>query len=291
MKTKKSMALSYLVILFASALYAVTFNWFYAANDIAYGGLTGIAMMINHIFGMPSIGLLVFLMNVPLFLLGWRLLGGKLLISSLVSMSLCSLFIDVLESIYTFKPMEPLLACIYGGVLLGVSLGLIFLQGATTGGTDIGARLLKRKLNWLPLGKLMLSIDLVVICSCAVAFQSVNSSLYGIVSLYISSIVLDGILYGMNTARMAYIISDKYEELSHAINQDLARGVTILHGEGAWSRQEKRVLLCAFKRQQIVTLKRMIKEIDPNAFLIVCKANEVLGDGFQSMNRNDEINI
>ena len=143
------------------------------------------------------------------------------------------------------------------------------------------ARLLKLKLAWLPMGKLLLGVDLVVIVSVALAFRSLESALYGLVSLYISTLVMDGVLYGLDNAKVAYIISDKPEVLIEAITRDLERGVTILHGEGGWSGTEKRVLLCAFKQRQIVGLKRTVKELDPDAFLIVCQAHEVLGDGFR----------
>ena len=170
---------------------------------------------------------------------------------------------------------------------MGGSLGIVFLQGATTGGTDLIARLMKLKLAWLPMGKLLLIIDLLVIVAVAVSFRNFSSALYGLVALYISTIVMDGVLYGLDNARVAYIISDKYQAITDAIIHDMDRGVTILHGEGAWSGAEKRVLLVAFKQRQIVALKRTVKEIDPTAFLIVCEAHEVLGDGFREYKQND----
>lgn len=279
--------LPYVWITLACAVYALGFNWFYMPNHIAYGGVTGIAQMINAMFGRPSIGVLIILMNVPIFLIGWRLLGGKLLLGSLYAMALSSVFIDLISALYTFPAMEPLLACIYGGVTIGFSLGIIFLQGATTGGSDIGARLLKLKLTWLPMGKLVLILDLAVIVSAALVFRKVNSALYGVVALYIATLVMDGVLYGMDTARVAYIISDSYQDIAAAITNEMHRGVTILHGVGSWSGTEKKVLLCAFKKRQIVELKRTVKEIDPGAFLIVCEAHEVLGSGFGQYRKND----
>ena len=278
---------SYGLITAASALYALGFNWCYKPNDIAFGGITGVAQIINAALPWAPIGVVVIVLNIPLFLAGWKLLGGHLLLSSLFSMAVSSLFIDALDLVYQFPSMEPILACIFGGVLLGLSLGVVFLQGATTGGTDLIARLLKLKLSWLPMGKLLLGVDLVVIVSVAVAFRSLESALYGLVALYISTIVMDGVLYGMDTAKVAYIISDKPDELIAAITQDLDRGVTILQGKGAWSGTEKKVLLCAFKQRQIVSLKRTVKELDPDAFLIVCPAHEVLGDGFRDYSGTD----
>ena len=277
----------YLWITLASAFYALGFCWCYDPNQIGFGGITGVGQILNHFFPILPIGTVVILLNIPLFLLGWRLLGGHLLISSLYAMFISSIFIDGINLFYTFEPMDPLLACIFGGVLMGGSLGVVFLQGATTGGTDLIARLLKLRLAWLPMGKLLLGIDLVVIVAVALAFRNLYSALYGVVALYISSLVMDGVLYGIDNAKVAYIISDAHEEITHAIIHDIDRGVTILQGTGAYSGAEKKVLLVAFKQRQIVALKRTVKEIDPAAFLIVCEAHEVLGDGFREYKQND----
>ena len=277
----------YLWIILASAVYAVGFNWCYVPNGIAFGGLTGVAQIINAVLPWAPIGTVVIVLNVPLFLLGWRLLGGRLLVSSLFAMAVSSAMIDVLDSLYRFPAMDPLLACVYGGVLIGAALGVIFQQGATTGGTDLIARLLKLPLPWLPVGKLLMIVDLVVIVAVALVFRSLDSALYGVISLYISTLVMDGVLYGLDTARVAYIISSCPEKITAAIMQDMDRGVTILKGQGAWSGEEKQVLLVAFKQRQIVHLKRAVRELDPNAFLIVCEAHEVLGDGFRTNGQND----
>ena len=197
-----------------------------------------------------------------------------------------SVFIDVLTPLRVWEPMEPLLACIFGGLMMGLSLGLIFTQGATTGGTDLIARLLKLKLAWLPMGKLLMGIDLAVIVAVAITFQTLYAALYGLVALYISTIVMDGVLYGMDTAKVAYIISDRNKEISDAIVKDLDRGVTILHGQGAYTGVEKNVLMCAFKQREIAAIKAAVKDIDPTAFLIVCDAHEVLGEGFRDYKKD-----
>lgn len=286
-KLLKQYVLPYLWITLGSAVYAVGFNWCYVPNQIGFGGMTGVGQIIHSLLPWAPIGMVVIVLNIPLFLLGWRLLGGHLLVSSLFAMFLSSLFIDLLTAAYTFQPMEPLLACIFGGVLMGGSLGVVFLQGATTGGTDLIARLLKLKMSWLPMGRLLMAIDLVVIVAVALVFRNVYSALYGLVALYISSIVMDGVLYGMDHAKVAYIISDQSQRIADVIIHEIDRGVTILRGEGAYSGTEKQVLLVAFKQKQIVALKRAVKEIDPAAFLIVCEAHEVLGDGFRSYKQND----
>lgn len=277
----------YLWITLASAIYALGFNWCYAPNQIGFGGITGVGQIVNHLLPWAPIGTVVILLNIPLFLLGWKLLGGHLLVSSLYAMFISSVFIDVLTALCTFQPMEPMLACIFGGLSMGASIGIIFLQGATTGGTDLIARLLKLKMAWLPMGKLLMAIDLVVIVAVAVVFHSLYSAMYGLVALYISSRVMDGVLYGMDLAKVAYIISDRPQEITSAIIHDIDRGVTILHGQGGYSGAEKQVLMVAIKQKQIVALKETVKRLDPAAFLIVCEAHEVLGDGFRSYRQND----
>ena len=278
---------SYFMITLASAIYAVGFNWFYVPNDIAFGGITGVGQIINAILPWAPIGTVVIILNIPLFILGWRLLGGHLLLSSLYAMAVSSVFIDIVNSIWTFEPMDSMLACVFGGVLMGASLGMVFQQGATTGGTDLIARLLKLKITWLPMGKLLIATDMVVIVASAIAFGSVYSALYGVVALYIAGIVMDRMLYGLDSAKVAYIISDRFKEIADTLVNDLDRGVTILQGQGAYSGAEKKVLMCAFKQRQIVSIKKMVKELDPSAFIIVCDAHEVLGDGFREDRQNE----
>lgn len=270
----------------ASPVYALAYVWCFDPNGIAFGGITGIAQIINRMFPVIPVGATVILLNIPLFLLGWKLIGGKLLVSSLYSMFISSVFIDILTPLHDWQPMDPLLACIFGGLLLGGSLGVVFLEGATTGGTDLAARLLKLKLAWLPMGKLLMAIDLSVIVITALFFRNLNTALYGFIALYISTLAMDGILYGLDNAKVAYIISTRNEEICSAIVHDLDRGVTILHGQGAYTGADKKVLMCAFKQREIAAIKAAVKEIDPDAFLIVCNAHEVLGDGFRQYNKN-----
>ena len=274
-------------ITLAAAIYAVGFVWCYVPNGIAFGGLTGVAQIINRLFPVLPIGITVIVLNIPLFLLGWKLIGGRLLVFSLYAMFLSSVFIDLLTTLRDWQPMEPLLACIFGGLLVGASLGLVFLQGATTGGTDLLARLLKLKLAWLPMGRLLLGIDLAVILAAAAAFGTLYAALYGLVALYVSTLVMDGVLYGLDTAKVAYIISDKNAEIVRVIVRDLDRGVTILHGQGGYTGKERKVLMCAFKQREIAAIRSAVKEIDPTAFLIVCNAHEVLGEGFRDYKKDD----
>ena len=277
----------YLWILFGSIIYAVGFNWCYVPNALGFGGVTGIAQIIHALLPWAPIGTVAIILNIPLFLLGWRFLGGRLLLSSLFAMAAGSISIDILDFLFHFPPMDPFLACVFGGILIGGSLGIILQQNATTGGTDLVARLLKLPFPWLPVTKLLLAVDLLIIVTAALVFKSLNSALYGIISLYITTLTMDMVLYGTDRAKVAYIISSHPDEITHAILDDIDRGVTILHGQGAWSGEEKQVLMVAFKQRQIVALKRVIREYDPAAFLIVCEAHEVLGDGFREHKQSE----
>ena len=267
------------IITLGSVIYALAFDWFVAPNQIAMGGVTGLAQIVNALVPVLPVGVLSILVNVPLFLAGWRLLGGRLLVSSLYAMAVSSLAIDVIAWMHTFPPMDPILATLYGGAGMGVGLGLVFSQGATTGGTDIIGKLLKLKFPWLPIGKLVMIPDMVVVILAAVVFGTVNAALYGLIQMYLLSKVMDMILYGWDTSRVAYIITDRWEETVQGL-LDMNRGVTLLQGKGAYTGAEKQVLLVAFRQREIVPIKRMLREIDPKAFFIVCDAHEILGEGF-----------
>lgn len=276
----------YIWIALGSVLYSVSFDWFYVPNQIGFGGLTALGMILNHFSSAIPIGAVVLVLNIPLFLLGWKFLGGHTLVSSLFAMTATSVLVDLIAALYIFPPMDPMLASIFGGVTLGISLGMIFSKGATTGGTDLTARLLKIPFAWLPIGRLLLVVDLAMLLAVSVAFRSMESGMYGIISLYISTLVMDGVLYGMDRSKVAYIVTSKPQAIAGEIDKQLDRGATFLHGEGSFSREEKLVLMCAFKQKQIVPLKALIHELDPEAFLIVCDAHEVMGQGFRRYQKN-----
>ncbi len=279
--------LAYVWITVGSILYALAFDWFYTPNLIGFGGITGVGQVVNAFIPAIPIGMFVLVINLPLFVLGWKYIGGHLLVTSLYSMALSSVGVDVLPLFIDFPPMDQMLAAVCGGALMGFSLGIIFAKGATTGGTDLIARLVKLKLPWAPMGKLLLVIDLAVIVLVAMAFGNVTTALYGVIAQVVSAYVTDLVLYGLDTAKVAYIISDRARDISDAIVQDLDRGVTVLSGKGAYSGDSKWVLMCAFKQKEIVTLKEMVFALDPKAFIIVCNAHEVTGNGFKTYQKND----
>ena len=276
---KKETIKSYLLITLACLLGAIAFDAFYAPNDLTCGGFTGVAQIVNHYVPRLSIGLLLFLFNLPLFLLGFYRYGFSFLFKSLYAMALSSALIDLLNALHTFSTLDPMLACLYGGVLLGLSSGVLFREETTTGGTELASWLLKRRLSGIPIGKILLGLDLIVIVSYASVFRSLVNALYGGVALYVTSAVVDIVVDGGNAGKLAYIISEHEEEITRAIlASDM--GVTKLHATGAYTNTERPILLCAVRRREIVATKRLVKEIDPDAFFILCDAREVLGEGF-----------
>ena len=267
------------VITLASVLYALAFNWFFQPNNLACGGFTGAAQIINHLLPVLPVGVMNLAMNIPLFVVGLRLIGTRLLFSSLYAMAATSVLMDVVASIHTFQPMDPLLACIYGGALMGLAIGVMMLVNATTGGIELLARLLRFKFRSMSIGRLCLICDVVVNCLYALVFRNINNALYGMAALYISSQVMDMVIYGSRTAQLAYVISARSGEVAAAL-LELNLGVTLLPATGGFSGEAKQVVLCAFKRSQAARIKERIHAVDPQAFLIVCPAHEVLGEGF-----------
>ena len=253
----------YVSITLGCALMALAFDWFYAPNELTLGGFTGIAQVINFFVPALPVGVTVIVLNAPLFLMSLKRFGKRFLVRSFFAVAANSIFIDLINAVCTFQPMDKLLGCIYGGVLVGVSLGW----------------LLKAKIPGLSIGTLCLAIDLTIIVFYAAVFRSLENALYGGIALYISTKVMDMVVYGGSAAKLAYIISNEQEKITHEL---LARdmGVTRLTAEGAYTHNDKPVLLCAVRRREIVAVKRLVNEIDPTAFFIVCDAREVLGEGF-----------
>ena len=204
----------YALITVACGLYALGFNWFFVPNRFTVGGFTGVAQIINHFLPMLPVGIVALVLNIPLFILGWRKIGRDLLISSLYATAVSSLMIDVLASLYTFPAMDPILACIYGGIVVGIGCGMLLHESATTGGTEMAARLLKLKFQGLSIGSLCLALDVAVTLGYALCFRDLSRAMYGIVALYILSLLIDRVVYGPNAAKVAYIISEQYEAIT-----------------------------------------------------------------------------
>ncbi len=278
-KSILSHTLTYGKIVLGSVLYAAGFQFFTYPNSIITGGVTGIAMIINYLTSLP-VGVLSIVMNIPLFAVSWKRFGAHFMVSSFVGMMLCSVLVDVFSTVDFAATNQPLLAAIYGGIIKGFGLGIIYTTGATTGGVDIVAKFLRVKYQHINFGTIILLLDAVIIFAFALIFRRYDSAMYSIIFMFISSKVIDFVLYGAVNSKVCYVITDNSVEIKNAIVGELKRGVTFIHGEGAWSGKEKDIILCVIKSRQIVELKRIIKELDAGAFLIVSDSREVFGNGF-----------
>ena len=273
----------YTLVVIGSFVYSVAFQCFLFPNEIVAGGVTGIAMIINHFTHWP-IGMMVVAMNVPLFALAWKQLGTDVLIGSLVGMALSSVFVDLMSLTNLVLTSDPMLAAIIGGAIKGAGLGMIYYYGATTGGIDIVAKLLRKKYSQINFGTIVLILDVAIIAGYALVVGNYESAMYSIIAMFVVTKVIDLFLYGIDNSCVCYIISDKSDALTkEIISGHVHRGVTILEGVGAYSRQEKHVIMCVIKRNQIPELRRTIKSLDERAFVIVTDAKNVFGTGFESI--------
>lgn len=275
-----------LLIALGCALFSLGFDLFLQPNQINVGGVSGIGQLLTHLTGFGSVALWSVLINVPLFLVSIRGVGKKFFVGSLCGMLLSNLFLSLFERIPA-PVTEPLLATLYGGLLTGLGLGLVFVAGASTGGVDIVARLLRPSFPNFPIGRIMLAIDIVTVTLTGVVFGDINKALYSAVTLYVCSMVLDGVVYGLDYSVVALVISDQHQTICQEITSKLDRGVTILRGQGYYSGQDKRVILCAIKKRQAAELKELVMGIDPAAFVILQEAHQVVGEGFKRYSKND----
>ena len=296
MGSRRKRIIEYLLITVGSIITAISVNVFLSPYKIAPGGVTGIATVIYHLSGgLFPIGATMLAMNIPLFILGIRIIGARFALRSLYGTIFLSLIIDILRPFATkfseryllqldnlASDPDLLLYSIFGGVFMGLGLGLVFRAGATTGGTDLAAAILNHFIPAVTIGQSLLFIDTVVILLAAVFFQSFRLALYASVTLFISTKIIDIIIQGVNYAKSVLIISDKSEEIALKIMKELERGVTGLQGKGMYTRTEKQVLYCIVHRNQITQLKEIVREIDDKAFVILTEVREVLGEGFMS---------
>ena len=280
-----SAALDVLKTAIGCALFALGFDLFLAPGGMNAGGLSGLAMIFVHLTNIASVGVITALLNVPLFILAGVKIGKKFFFGSLIGMLFTSLFIDLL-ALLPVPEVEPLLGAIYGGVICGAGLGFVFAAGVSTGGSDIIVRLLKLKYRHVPIGVISMSFDAVVAILTGVVFHDVNSALYTGIAIYISGKIIDMVVYSFDYSTVALIITKNYEQVAQTISDKLERGATYLHGEGTYSRNQTKVVLTAVKKQQVAELKELVIRIDPNAFIIVQEAHQVLGDGFSRYSKD-----
>ena len=272
--------------LLGCAIAGLSFSWLTYPNNIVSGGLTGIAQILNLLTGLP-VGVMVIVMNVPLFLVAWRQFGLRFIIYSLIGMVGSSLAIDFFSLFRLTLTNDILLAAVYGGLLKGLGYGLIFYTGGTSGGTDILSRMLRRKYAYIQLGTISLALDATVVAAFALIFRRADAAMYTIITMFVSSRIVNLLLYGSFNSSVCYIITVAPKEIAKVIGEKLRRGATLLKGEGAYSGEERDVVLCAVKRQQIPQLKKIVSDIDGHAFVIVTQSHEVFGKNFQNIEKTD----
>ena len=262
-----------------SAIFSLGFALFLQPNDMNAGGISGLAQVIVEILGVGTVGSLSILINLPLFILGGLKIGKKFFAGSMLGMFLSSLLIDAFALIQ-FPVVEPLVGVLYGGVLCGLGLGMVFIFGTSTGGSDILVRLLKLKYRHVPIGQISMTFDMVVVILTGLVFGDITKALYTGITVFLCGQVIDAVVYRFDYSKVALIISKEHEAIAHAIGKRLERGATFLQGQGSFSHKDVTVVLTAVKKQQVAELKELVMQIDPNAFVIVQEAHQVLGDGF-----------
>lgn len=276
----KEYAVDFFICLTACVIYSVGLNVFVIPNDLVQGGIMGIAIILNTVFPFLKVGFLTLLMNVPIFILAFRKIGGVFIVKSFITTVMMSFFIDLFDFLPSYRG-ETIIVSLFGGLISGASLALIFIRGATTGGTDIIAKLLRLKMPNLTMGKIVMFLDFVVIALCALIFRNIESALFSAVMIFVSGYFIDYFIYGASHSKLILIITNRHEEISEKITAEIHRGHTILPIEGGYTRKSKKMILCAVRSNEAVKLNRLIRQTDPEAFTIITDAGEIIGQGFR----------
>lgn len=274
-----------LATILGSTVFAFGFAVFLEPNDMNPGGISGLAQVVVELLGFGSVGVFNILINLPLFILGGIKIGKRFFAGSLLGMLLSSVLIDAFSRAAVVN-VEPLIGVLYGGVLCGLGLGVVFVSGTSTGGSDILVRLLKLKYRNVPIGQISMCFDAIVVVLTGLVFRDLNKALYTGVTVFICGKIVDAVVYGFDYSKVALIVSYEYEAIAEEIARKLDRGATFLHAEGSYSHRDTKVVLAAVKRQQITELKELVMAIDPSAFVIVQEAHQVLGDGFSRYSKD-----
>ena len=262
------------------ATYAAAVVMIVKPNEISPGGATGIAALLNVLFAFP-IGTAVLLLNLPLLWAGFRKYGGVFILKTAIATVTVSVLLDVFAALLPPLHPDPVLAAVFGGVLMGFGLSLVMLRGATTGGMDIVAKLINRRFPQFTVGRVMLVGDAVIVLLSALVYRRFESALYSVVALYASSRVMDGVLYGADRGKILYIVTDAPEAAAKAITQGVRRGVTLLEAVGGYTGRRRRMLMCTVRSHETFAVLKLMKTIDPKAFITVGEAGEIIGEGFK----------
>ncbi|MCD6205038.1 MAG: YitT family protein [Candidatus Marinimicrobia bacterium] len=282
MKQKiKTIVYEYFGLAFGSAIMSLGLVLFLIPGKIAPGGVSGIGIVLHYLFNLP-VGVVMLLFNIPLFILGLKVLGKQFGPRTLFSFIFLSLITDFFDKVLHLGAATDnlLLTSIFGGILLGIGLGIVFRFKGTTGGSDIVGQIIHKYSN-ITVGTAILIVDFFIISFAGIAFKDINLALYGFISLYFSSKVLDVILDGFDYARSFYIISEKQDEIIEAITREMGRGGTEIYGRGFFTRKERNILFTVVTRKEVTYLRQLVKQIDPDSFVIISNIHEVLGEGFR----------
>jgi len=274
-----------LTIVAGCAIFALGFNLFLVPHGMNAGGLSGLAMVIVHLLGFGTVGTVTAIVNLPLFVIGGWKIGKRFFVGSVIGMLSLSGFIDLFSAIPTLE-MDPLISGIYGGAICGLGVGIVFASQGSTGGSDIIVRLLKLRYRNVPIGMINICFDAIVAILTGVVFGNLTLTLYSGISIFVAGQIVDAVVYRFDYSKVAIIISRRHEDIAKTVGTRLHRGSTYLQGWGAYSGGETKVVLTAVKKQQLADLKQLVVEIDPNAFIIVQEAHQVLGDGFSRYDKN-----
>ena len=283
-ETVKNVGIDLLYDIVGAISYGAGLLMFVQPNQIAMTGAAGIAVLINYVTGFP-IGIGSFLVNVPLLILAFLFLGRQFTVKTLITTAIFSFMVDIIKPFIPPYTEDPILACLFGAVLIGLGVVLIYMRGSTSGGTDIVCRLVQLRFPYMSMGKLTAIVNSVIIISAMILYRSLESGLYALVVVVAQSFVIDAILYGADKGKLVYIISDKAKEISKAIISEVNRGCTLLNATGAFTEQQRQVAMCVVRTQQFFKLKEIIMEIDPTAFIIVTDSNDIIGQGFKSIDK------
>lgn len=269
----------FLSVAIGCMIYGISSNIFIIPNHIAPGGATGLSVIANYLFHVP-VGTMIIVFNIPLFILSQKMLGKTFLFRTITATILLSVFVDL----FVFLPHytgDRLVAGLFGGAFGGIGLGIVFSRGVMTGGSDLLARIIKRKAHNITLGQLILIIDAFVITLAAFAFKDITAALYAVISIFVSTKAIDSVLSGFDTAKTAIIVTSKKDEISKGIISGLGRTATILDAVGAYSNDKRSMLFCVVRRHEFYKLKKMVNLLDDKAFVMVMDTSEVLGLGFK----------
>lgn len=272
-------------ITMASLLYAVGVGVFLNPNNLAPGGVSGIAIILKKIFPvLPGVGMLILIINIPIMIVGWKKFGPRFIISTSYALVISSLFIDIIPKMIDVDSVSdnPMLSSIIGGAAFGLAMGLLFRMETTTGGMDIIVKIVRGKYPHLKTGQIYLLLDIVILIASAFAFSNVEVALDAAIAIYVSTLVMDKAIYIGDEATLIYIMSKKRKQIADYMMKELDVGVTFIKSKGAYSNTDGEIIMCVMRKQRLAKVRTALKETDPEAFMIVTSANEVFGEGFKS---------